>query len=134
VEALTGQSFPASITSISNTGTNAGGSSKFTVKLALTKTGDMLPGMNASAYLSLQSQDVTAIPVAAVVEEGSQTVVYTGYHEKDDVLTNPVVVTTGVSDGEYVQILSGLTETDTVYYAYYDTLEHSRTPERGLGF
>lgn len=134
VEALTGQSFPAVITSISNTGTNSGGSSKFTAKLTLSKAGDMLPGMNASAYLPLQTQTVNALPVAALVEEGGQTVVYTGYDEKAETLTNPVVVTTGVSDGEYVQILSGLTESDTIHYAYYDTLEHSRTPERGLGF
>ena len=134
VEALTGQSFPAVITSISNTGTNEGGSSKFSVKLTLSKSGDMLPGMNASAYLPLDSQSVTVIPVAALVEEGSKTIVYTGYDEKNEVLTNPVTVTTGISDGEYVQILSGLTESDTVYYAYYDTLEYSRIPERGLGF
>ncbi len=134
VEALTGQTFPAVITSISNTGTNAGGSSKFTVKLTLSKAGDMLPGMNASAYLPLQSQSVIAIPVAALVEDGAQTIVYTGYDEKKEILTNPVVVTTGISDGEYVQIFSGLTNTDTIYYAYYDTLEHSRIPERGLGF
>ena len=134
VEALTGQSFPAVITSISNTGTNEGGSSKFSVKLTLSKSGDMLPGMNASAYLPLDSQSVTVIPVAALVEEGTTTVVYTGYDEKKEVLTNPVTVTTGISDGEYVQILSGLTESDTVYYAYYDTLEYSRIPERGLGF
>ena len=90
--------------------------------------------MNASAYLPLDSQSVTVIPVAALVEEGSKTIVYTGYDEKNEVLTNPVTVTTGISDGEYVQILSGLTESDTVYYAYYDTLEYSRIPERGLGF
>ena len=133
-EALTGQSFPAVITSISNTGTNAGGSSKFTVKLTLSKSGDMLPGMNASAYLPLQSQSVAAIPVAALVEDGARTIVYTGYDEKKETLLNPVAVTTGISDGEYVQILSGLTQADTVYYAYYDTLEYSRIPDMGLGF
>lgn len=132
VDALTGQNFPAVITSISNTGTNEGGSSKFTVKLALSKSGDMLPGMNASAFLPLSNQTVSTLPVAALVEEHGQTMVYTGYDEKEEVLTNPVAVTTGISDGEYVQILSDFT--GTVYYAYYDTVEHSRTPERGLGF
>ena len=134
VEALTGQTFPAIITTISNTGVNEGGSSKFTVKLTLSKSGEMLPGMNASAYLPLQSQSVIAIPVAALVEDGAKTIVFTGYDEKKETLINPVTVTTGFSDGEYVQILSGLAETDTVYYAYYDTLEYSRIPDRGLGF
>lgn len=136
VEALTGQFFPAEITSIGNTGTNDGGSSKFTAKLTLSKSGDMLPGMNATAYLTLgAAEDVLCIPAAALVEEGTRTVVYTGYDEKNETLTDPVEVTTGVSDGEYVEILSGLTENDTVWYAYYDTYEASNTPERGgFGF
>lgn len=136
VEALTGQSFPATVTSIGNTGTNGGGSSKFTAKLTLTKSGDMLPGMNASAYLTLATaENVLCVPVAALVEDGTQTIVYTSYSEKDDVLGNPVVVTTGVSDGEYVEILSGLSEGDTVYYTYYDTLEISFSAARSrFGF
>ena len=32
-------------------------------------------------------------------------------------------MTTGVSDGENVQILSGISEGDTVYYAYEDSIE-----------
>ena len=135
VEALTGQNFPATVTSISNTGTNEGGSSKFTAKLTLDKSGDMLPGMHASAYLTLGSaENVLTVPVAALVEEGTKTLVYTGYNEKDEKLTNPVEVTTGVSDGEYVQILSGLNPGDTVRYAYYDTLEVSNAPDSGFSF
>lgn len=135
VEALTGQSFPATVTSVSNTGTNEGGSSKFTAKLTLSKSGDMLPGMNASAFLTLDTADnVLTIPVAALVEEGTKTLVYTGCSEKDNTLKDPVEVTTGVSDGEYVEIRSGLTEGSIVYYAYYDTLEISNTPESGFGF
>lgn len=134
VEALTGQHFPATVTSVSNTGTNEGGNSKFSVRLTLSKSGEMLPGMNASAHLTLDTaQQVLSIPVAALVEEGTRTLVYTGYREKTAALTNPVEVTTGVSDGEYVQILSGLENGDTVFYAYYDTLELSTVPE-GEGF
>ena len=129
VEALTGQQFPAVITAIGNTGTNEGGSSKFTAKLTLGKSGDMLPGMNASAYLTLNStEDVLTIPVAALAEENGKTLVYTGYDEKNETLTGPVEVTTGVSDGEYVEILSGLSDSDTVWYAYYDTLERNQFP------
>ena len=136
VEALTGQQFSATVTSIGNTGTNEGGSSKFTAKLTLSKSGDMLPGMNASAYLTLKTADnVLCVPVAALVEEAGRTVVYTGYDQKKEALTGPVEVTTGVSDGEYVQILSGLTDGDTIYYAYYDTPEPDVIPlPGGFGF
>ena len=129
VEALTGQQFPAVITAIGNTGTNEGGSSKFTATLTLGKSGDMLPGMNASAYLTLATTgDVLTIPVAALAEENGKTVVYTGCDEKNGTLTDPVVVTTGVSDGEYVEILTGLEDGDAVWYAYYDTLERNPFP------
>ena len=132
MEALTGQSFPAVISSIGNTGTNEGGSSKFTATLILSKSGDMLPGMNASAYLTLgTAENVLTLPVAALVEDGTRTLVYTGCDEKEGILTDPVEVITGVSDGETVQILSGLSEGDTVFYEYYDTLEISFTPEAG---
>jgi len=129
VEALTGQQFPAVITAIGNTGTNEGGSSKFTATLTLGKSGDMLPGMNASAYLTLAvTGDVLTIPVAALAEENGKTLVYTGCDEKNGTLTDPVEVTTGVSDGEYVEILTGLEDGDAVWYAYYDTLERNPFP------
>ena len=132
VEALTGQSFPATVTSVSNTGTNEGGNSKFTAKLTLNQSGDMLPGMNASAFLTLNTtENVLTLPVAALVEEGTKTMVYTGFSEQENILTDPVEVLTGISDGEYVQILSGLSLGDTVYYAYYDTPEFSNIPRSG---
>ena len=135
VEAMTGQTFAATVTSIGNTGTNLGGSSKFTAKLTLDKSGDMLPGMNASAFLDLDTvSSVLSVPVAALTENGAEVCLYTAYDEKKDVLSGPVAVTTGISDGEYVQILSGLSEGDTVFYAYYDTLEENHIPDRGLGF
>ena len=40
-------------------------------------------------------------------------------------LTKPVPVETGLSDGEYVEIRSGLTEGKNIYYSYYDTVELS---------
>ena len=56
---------------------------------------------------------------------------YTGYDEENELLLNPVEVTLGVSDGKTVEILHGLTVGQTYYYAYYDTLEISYTPDFG---
>lgn len=82
----------------------------------------MLPGMTACAYIGLQTQEqVLCVPAAAVEESNGETIVYTHYDENSASLTKPVTVTTGVSDGEYVQILSGLEEGAEIYYAYYDT-------------
>lgn len=132
VDALGGQSFDAVICEIGNTGTSNGGSSKFTVHLTMERAENMLDGMTVTAAVTLDSTaDVLTVPVAALAESGSKTVVYTGYDEESGTLNRPVEVETGVSDGQQVQILSGLSRGDTYYYAYYDTLEISNLPDFG---
>lgn len=130
VDALTGQIFTGTITDVGNTGTNSGGSSKFTVELTMERAEGMLAGMHATATISLDSaRTVLTVPVAALTEQENKTVLYTGYDEKTRTLINPVEVTLGLSDGETVELLSGLSEGDTYYYSYYDTLEISNTPD-----
>ena len=134
IDALGGQKFTATIAMIGNTGTNNGGSSKYTVELTMERAENMLSGMNATATIVLATTgDVMTIPADALVEQGNQTIVYTGYDEKKEALTDPVVVKVGKSDGETVEILEGLTDGQTYYYAYYDTLEISNTPDFGGG-
>ena len=124
VDALAGEHFSATVSQISNSGTNDGGSSKFTVELTLEKSGDMLPGMTASAFIRLDGgENLLCVPAAALGEENGKTVLYTSYDEKNGVLGCPVPVTIGAADADYVQILTGLSQGDTVYYAYYDTPE-----------
>ena len=126
IDALGGEHFTAQVSRISNSGTNEGGSSKFTVELTLEKSGEMLPGMTASAFLTVDTQtDVLCVPAAAVEQLGSQSVVYTGYDADSQTLLNPVVVTTGVSDGDMVEILDGLGEGSSFCYAYYENTQTS---------
>lgn len=135
IDALGGEKHDATITLIGNTGTNNGGSSKFTVTLTLDRGENMLSGMTATATVLLsETAQVLTVPAAALVEEGTRTVIYTGYNEKEELLLNPVEVTVGLSDGKNVQILGGINQGQTYYYAYYDTLETSVTPDFGNGF
>ena len=134
IDALGGEKYTATITEIGNTGTNNGGNSKYTVELTMDRAENMLSGMNATATIVLSSaSDVLTIPADALVEKGNQTVVYTGYDEENDILLNPVTVKVGCSDGETVEVLEGLADGQTYYYAYYDTLEISFTPDFGGG-
>ena len=134
IDALGGEKYTATITEIGNTGANNGGNSKYTVELTMDRAGNMLSGMNATAAIVLStSSDVLTIPAAALVENGNQTLVYTGYDEESDTLLNPVTVKVGCSDGETVEILEGLSNGQTYYYPYYDTLEISFTPDFGGG-
>lgn len=136
VDALGGEQFDASVTQIAVTGENSGGSSKFTVELTLEKSGEMLPGMTASAFITVDTaSNVPCVPVAALDQDGTKTIVYTSCDETGSTLGTPVAVTTGASDGEYVQIVEGLSEGQTCYYAYYDTLAESNAPKQsGISF
>jgi len=123
VEALEGKTFEAVVTEVANRGSNSGGSSKFAVKLELSKAADMLDGMSASASLPLLTrEDIPVIPVAALEELGAQTVVFTMLDE-DGNPAGPVPVTVGISDGIHAEILSGLEAGDTFYYSYYEAPE-----------
>ena len=134
IDALGGEKYTATITEIGNTGTNNGGNSKYTVELTMERAENMLSGMNATATIVLSTaSDVLTIPADALVEQGNQTIVYTGYDEETETLLNPMAVKIGCSDGETVEILEGLANGQTYYYAYYDTLEISFTPDFGGG-
>ena len=133
-ETVLGETFQMSI---GGKGTNNGGSSKFTLELTLPWQEDMLAGMNATVIIPLYTRmEVLTLPVAALTEEPGRTVVFTGLDPETGEPAAPVEVTTGISDGENVEILSGLKAGDTVYYSYYDTLEldHTAKAEQGSLF
>ena len=123
LDALSGRFFTATVTKLGNTGTSDGGNSKFTVELTLQRQEDMLPGMNATAYITLDTaSQVLTVPVAALQDTDGATVLYTSYDEESGSYGGAVTVSVGVSDGEIAQILSGIEAGTTVYYPYYDTL------------
>lgn len=126
LDALPGQSFDGEITEIDPNGENSGGSTKYSVTVTLPRTEDMLTGMNAAVRVQLaENEGLLLIPLAAVQEDADGIYVCTGYDKNSNEATAPVEITTGLSDGENVEVLSGLTEGDTVYYRYADTLEYS---------
>ena len=123
VTALGKDTYEAVVTEIGNHGVSSGGSSKFTAKLELPKTENMLDGMSATAALELEEKtDIPTIPVMALAETGARTVVYTALDDEGQPC-DPVSVTIGLSDGSVAEILEGLAVGDTYYYSYYDVLE-----------
>ena len=130
MNALPDETFEGQVTRVAQTGSGNGGSSKFDVEITLSRESDMLPGMSATAQLTLyEKMDVLTLPVAALRDEGGKTLVCTGKDKKTGEPANPVEVTTGLSDGENVEILSGIDSGTTVYYLYYDTVTESDAVE-----
>ena len=124
VDALPGRSFSGTVTERSTSPSNSGGNSKYSAVVTLDREENMLDGMNASILITFdRSEDLLLIPAEAVCEENGKTVVYTGCDETGKILINPVTVKTGLSDGDRVEIVSGLALGDEFYYEYYDTLE-----------
>lgn len=122
LDALPGRSFVGRVLEIDPKGVNSGGRTRYTVTIAVDREESLLSGMNATAILTVGvTEDILTIPVAALTEKGSRTVVYTAYDPQHGELLLPVEVETGLSDGVNVEILSGLTEGMPVFYAYYET-------------
>ena len=123
VDALPDRSFTAEVKEISPLGENSGGSSKFQVKLQLDRAPDMLDGMTASVVVHGDRKTALLLPAAAIHDRGSKSYVYTALDPKTGKPTMELPVTTGLSDGENVEILSGLTENQPVWYEYYTGTE-----------
>ena len=67
-------------------------------------------GMFASADILVTTHDAIAVPVTAVGSEGAETTVMA----VKDGLVSRVVVKTGIRDGGWIEILSGLTEGESI--------------------
>ena len=127
VDALPDRSFTAHVTEIGAAGENSGGNSKYDVELRLDRAPDMLDGMNASVVVHRGSRSALLIPAAAVHDRGSRSYAYTALDNKTGKPTGEVQVETGISDGESVEVVSGLSEGQTVFYEYY-------VPQEDAGF
>ncbi len=129
LDALKGQAFTGTITGVNTTSTNEGGNSKYTAEVELPRTAYMLGGMNASVNITVEEREnVLLIPSAALTEQDGKPAVYTAWDSHSEELQNLTVIETGLSDGQQVQVLSGLSEGELVWYRYYDKLESNGLP------
>ena len=123
-DAVPGETYKGTISSILVAGTTANGSTSYPVTVRIDEMGDLLPGMNASAKITTASvRDVLALPNAALVR-GSYVLVTKdspSAANAETSMTAPdgyvyVKVTTGISDDDYIEVKSGLQEGDTIAY------------------
>ena len=116
LDAIEGEEYEGTITSVSSEASSGSSSAKYPVEITFDKTDDMRIGMTASASISIdEAKDAVLIPVDALQEKGGKTFVYT-QKDSDGNLSGEVEVETGLSNGNKVEISSGLESGDTVYY------------------
>lgn len=118
LDALPEKSFEGTVSGISAVGNSLGGSSKFEITIEIPRAEGMLPGMRAYSSVTLNTEELLALPAAAVFSQGSRSFVYTLYDSQKDLLLNPTPVETGISDGDYIAV-SALEEGMNVWYRVY---------------
>ena len=118
-DAIEGRTFTGTVTNISLESSQSNGVTNYPVTVTLDEVGDLLPGMNVDGRIILdEAADTLMIPVDALMR-GNRVYV------KDNTVTEAqgavpagfkaVEVETGLVNDEYVEIVSGLSEGETVY-------------------
>ncbi len=118
-DALEGVKISGVVTNISLESTTNQGVTQYPVTVRIDSAGDLLPGMNVTGEIVIEkAEGVLAIPSDALQRRDT-------VYVKDDSVTEAegevpvgfkaVQVTTGITDGDYVEIQSGLSEGDEIY-------------------
>lgn len=111
LDAIASEKFAAKVTRISELGNAAGSITTFSVNLMLSPDARFLSGMNGHATILVdRADDVLIIPVEAINEDVSGVFVYVGNNREK------TYITTGISDGEYAEVTSGLSAGDVIQY------------------
>lgn len=117
LDSIEDETFSGTVAKVGNSaGSSSGGVAKYTVEVEIPGDERMKEGMNASATITVEKQEnVVTIPVNALQERGARVFVYT-QADSDGKLGGEQEVSTGLSDGNTVEITEGLSEGDKVYY------------------
>ena len=123
-DAISDRTFTGVVTSVSAAGTTTGGTTTYPVTIRIDDTGDLLPGMNATAEIEVSSaSNALAVPNGSVVRGNYVLVTKDSPSAVNAVqdMTAPdgyvyVKITTGTSDDDYIEVASGLQEGDTIAY------------------
>ena len=135
-DAVPDKVYEGEVTRVSMKGDTSGGTTTYPVTVRIDETDGLRPGMNANAEIVVaQAKNALAVPNAAIVRGGYVLVSKDSPSavNADGAMFAPdgyvyVKVKTGVSDDNYTQIVSGLSEDDTIAYdpssvsgdTYYD--------------
>ena len=138
VDAIEDTTYNATVTNISQVGTTSSGVTNYTVTLEVEGDDQLMIGMNATATIIIQEEnDVLLLPLEALqsVQGEDYVWLYTGSLPEDS-STDPgtkTVVETGLSDEDYVEITSGLSEGDQVVIVRTKSTSDSSNNTGGMG-
>ena len=119
VTSVSEEPFAGTLTEIDRTSSSSG---TYSAVIELEKAEGMLSGMTASVSVRIEGvDDAILIPIEALHQTRNGAYVYTSYDEETQEYGGRVDVVTGLENSTYVQIQSGLSVGDTVYYTEQET-------------
>ena len=114
VSSVSEESFAGTLTEINRTSSSSG---VYSAVVEVEKVEGMLSGMTASVSVRIEGvDDAILIPIEALHKTSDGAYVYTSYDEEYQEYGGKVDVVTGLENSTYVEIKSGLSVGDTVYY------------------
>ena len=117
VSSVSDSAFSGTVTEISKAADTSSGVTRYSATVELDYSEGMLVGMSAKVVVKIEGvENAIVVPVEAVHQTSAISFVYTSYNEKTGQYGDMVEVTTGLSNDNYVEIIRGLEEGDTVYY------------------
>ena len=123
VSSISEDVYPGSVTEISKEANTSTGVTQYSAEVLLDKAAGMLPGMTADVDIKIEgASDALIIPVDALHQTSTGAFVYTTFDEETQQYGGKVDVVAGMQNHEYVEILSGLKEGDTVYYTKQENI------------
>lgn len=118
-DAVADRVYQGVVTTVSIKGTTSGGVTTYPVTIRIDETDGLLPGMNVDYEITTaQANSVLRIPAAAV-DRGNRVLVVDENADGSDGAPEGYryqTVTTGITDGDWIEITDGLTEGDTIAY------------------
>ena len=114
VSSVSEDAFDGTLTEINRTSSSSG---TYSAVVEIDKAEGMLSGMTASVSVKIEGvDDAILIPIEALHKTSDGAYVYTSYNEELQEYGGKVDVVTGLENSTYVEIKSGLSVGDTVYY------------------
>ena len=114
VASVSEDTFAGTLTEINRTSASSG---TYSAVVELEKADGMLSGMTASVSIKIEGvENAILIPIEAVHFTSDGAYVYTRYDEEYQEYGGKVDVVTGLENSTYMEIKSGLSVGDTVYY------------------
>ena len=131
IESIGDEVYRGTVTEIDKTAVSASGVTAYSATVTFDKAESMLSGMTAEVTVNITgSEHVLIVPTDAVHQTRTSYYVHTSYNEETDEYGGMKEVTVGISNDDFIEILSGLNEGDIIYYKKPETFAF---PMMGFG-